>query len=207
MRRLAFAMLACFSLAALTALPVAATQFEMGEEDAESLSEEAREAYEAGLVHEDHIRYDEALACYLDAMRLDPTHVEVRHLVHRLAMRQARKKSGKDAVQQLRIAQQACQEIAQLKGRGASSDDLRRADANQARVEELIRGQAERDLRRQEMGSAILKEQARAIRDAIEERQKKQKAEKAENKKKRRDNNDDLPGGSMGGMGSSRGGG
>jgi len=176
-------------------------EFGLTEEETQELNEKAVEAYEAGVSELDHVNYDGALEEFVKAQKLAPEHQGVRFLVGKLAMYEARKEAGDEAVRKLRLAEKAYASLVEMEG--VRRAERARAASRLKRVQDLIDSQAERDARRAKIGRMIIADEVKALKElharqaAADRAKAAERAEKAKKNKKKSGG----AGGAMGGMG------
>jgi len=180
------------------------------DEEEKGLSAPAREAYRKGLDALDHIRPDKAIEALTTAQKIDTRNIPIRFLVAGLAVSEAKKKMGDEAIGLFRIAETAYNEILAMQNKGAKPSEIRRAQLGQEMVKDLIIKQAERDAKRMKVGRDIIKERAKELYPELlltaEQKQKIEEAKKQQEKSASEGTKRQASGSSRS-SGSSRGGG
>jgi hypothetical protein len=138
-------------------------EFALDKEETEALDKKSADSYQAGVKQLDHINYDGALAHFVKAQKSAPDHQGLCFLVGKLAMYEARKEMGDEAVRKLRLAETAYANLVEMKG--VRRAERARAASRLKRVQGLIDTQAERDARRKKIGRMIVADQARALKE------------------------------------------
>lgn len=140
-------------------------RFDLEPEEVQTLNAEALEHYREGQRQLDRIDYERAIAAYAQAAKADDDHVPIRFVLAKLALQEGRKAIEDEALENLRIAENAYTEVLTMglteeEGKRPLRSQMDRAREGLKIVQQRILEQDRRDAQRYKVGSAIVKHQA-----------------------------------------------
>ena len=151
----------------------------------DELNAEARKAYDAAFRQLDYINYEQALEHFIEAAAHEKQRRDLRFLTAELAIFQARKRTGAEALGLLQKAATSYNEIVNMDR--ATRFEKDRAFLRLEKVKSMIAGQAERDARREKILVQIIEDdnakaaeerRIRAIKNALDAAKKKKDGER-----------------------------